>query len=88
MQRGGLPPHGAGQRIGLLGGSFNPPHDAHRAISLLAMKRLRLDAVWWMVSPGNPLKAEAPHPLAERIEAARRLADHPRIAVSGFEASW
>ena len=44
-------------RIGLLGGSFNPPHIAHRAISLFAIKRLKLDRVWWLVSPGNPLKA-------------------------------
>ena len=50
-----LPPHGPGMKIGLLGGSFNPPHDAHRAISLYAMKRLQLDRVWWLVTPGNPL---------------------------------
>ena len=43
-------------RIGLLGGSFNPPHAAHRAISLFAIKRLKLDRVWWLVTPGNPLK--------------------------------
>lgn len=87
MRSGGIPPHGDGQRIGLLGGSFNPPHDAHRAISLLAMKRLRLDAVWWIISPGNPLKGHPPQPLAARIEAAQRLAGHPRIIVSALEAT-
>ena len=59
-------------RIGLLGGSFNPPHAAHRAISLLALKRLRLDRVWWLVTPGNPLKDNAGlPPLDARIAAAR-----------------
>ena len=82
-----LPPHGPGMRIGLLGGSFNPPHDAHRAISLLAMKRLRLDRVWWLVTPGNPLKdvRQLP-PLEQRIEACIKVADHPRIDVTGLEA--
>ncbi|KAJ8136736.1 hypothetical protein OY671_010051, partial [Metschnikowia pulcherrima] len=51
-----LPPHAGGMRIGSLGGSFNPPHEAHRAISSFAMKRSRLDRIWWSVSPGNPLK--------------------------------
>jgi nicotinate-nucleotide adenylyltransferase len=74
-------------RIGLLGGSFNPPHAAHRAISLFAMKRLHLDRVWWLVSPGNPLKQLGGlHDLAERTEAARRIANDPRIDVSCLEA--
>jgi nicotinate-nucleotide adenylyltransferase len=82
-----LPPHGPGMRIGLLGGSFNPPHDAHRAISLYAMKRLQLDRVWWIVTPGNPLKdTKQLPPLEQRIEECVRLADHPRIDVTGFEA--
>jgi nicotinate-nucleotide adenylyltransferase len=82
-----LPPHAAGLRIGLLGGSFNPPHAAHRAISLFAMKRLGLDRVWWLVTPGNPLKDTGElHPLPDRIAAARRMAHHPRIDVSGLEA--
>jgi nicotinate-nucleotide adenylyltransferase len=75
-------------KIGLLGGSFNPPHRGHRAVSLVAMKRLGLDRVWWLVSPGNPLKD--PHalaPLAARIGAARRIANHPRIEVTGLEAA-
>src|SRR5580692_4468020 len=51
-----IPFYANGMRIGLLGGSFNPPHAAHRAISLFAIKRLKLDRVWWLVTPGNPLK--------------------------------
>ncbi len=74
-------------RIGLFGGSFDPPHDGHRAVSLEALKRLGLDAVWWLVSPQNPLKPHAPTDLARRVEAARKLADHPRIKVTGVEAA-
>ena len=74
-------------RIGLLGGSFNPPHAAHRAISLFAIKRLKLDRVWWLVTPGNPLKDNgALHDLDERVEAAREIADDPRIDVSCLES--
>ena len=82
-----LPPQAPGMKIGLFGGSFNPPHAAHRAASLLAMKRLDLDRVWWLVSPGNPLKdVRALPPLADRIAAARKVAAHPRIDVTGLEA--
>ena len=74
-------------RVGLLGGSFNPPHVAHRTISLFAMKRLKLDRVWWLVTPGNPLKDQgALHDLDERVEAARKMADDPRIDVSCLES--
>ena len=74
-------------RIGLLGGSFNPPHVAHRAISLFAIKRLKLDRVWWLVTPGNPLKdAGALRDLDARVEAARQMANDPRIDVSCLEA--
>ena len=84
----GLPPHGRGQRIGLFGGSFNPPHDGHRAASLLALRRLQLDKVWWLVSPGNPLKdTRALPPVADRLAHARLVAAHPRIVVTGFEAT-
>ena len=82
-----IPPYTDGMRIGLLGGSFNPPHAAHRAISLFAMKRLQLDRVWWLVSPGNPLKhARGPHDTAVRAAAARAVAQDPRIDVSCLEA--
>jgi nicotinate-nucleotide adenylyltransferase len=84
----GLPPHGVGQRIGLFGGSFNPPHRGHREASLLALRKLGLDRVWWMVSPGNPLKEQSPRPLAERLQAAARLAAHSRIDISGAEAMF
>jgi nicotinate-nucleotide adenylyltransferase len=82
-----IPLYTNGMRIGLLGGSFNPPHDAHRAISLFAIKRLKLDRVWWLVTPGNPLKEQgALHDLDSRAEAARRMADDPRIDVSCLES--
>ena len=72
--------------VGLLGGSFNPAHRGHREISLKALERLNLDAVWWLVTPGNPLKdAEDYAPYEARLAGARRAADHPRIVVSNFE---
>ena len=70
-----LPPYAPGMRIGLFGGTFDPPHAAHRAACLLAMHRLGLDRVWWLVTPGNPLKdTRGLAPLGERIAAARALA--------------
>jgi nicotinate-nucleotide adenylyltransferase len=82
-----LPPHAAGMRIGLFGGTFDPPHDAHLGACLIAMKRLALDRVWWLVTPGNPLKnTRGLASLDERIAAARALARHPRIEVLGLEA--
>ena len=74
-------------RIGLFGGTFDPPHQAHLAAALLALKRLKLDRVWWLVTPGNPLKnTNGLAPLPERIAAVRKLAHHPRINVTGLEA--
>jgi nicotinate-nucleotide adenylyltransferase len=82
-----IPLYSNGMRIGLLGGSFNPPHEAHRAISLFAIKRLKLDRVWWLVTPGNPLKSNgALNDLDTRMEAARKMADDPRIDISCLEA--
>jgi nicotinate-nucleotide adenylyltransferase len=82
-----IPPYSNGMRIGLLGGSFNPPHAAHRAISLFAIKRLKLDRVWWLVTPGNPLKDHgALRDLDARAEAARKMANDPRIDVSCLES--
>ncbi len=75
-----------GARIGLLGGSFDPPHAGHLHLSREALKRFDLDRVVWLVSPGNPLKPNPPAPLADRMAAARAMTDHPRITVSDFEA--
>ena len=74
-------------RIGLLGGSFNPAHRGHRHISLEAVRALGLDEVWWLVSPGNPLKEGAKDmaPFEARLASARRAARGGRIRVSGFE---
>lgn len=75
-----------GLRIGLLGGSFNPAHEGHLHASELALKALALDAVWWLVSPQNPLKAESGMAeFAERLEAAKAFVRHPRIVVTGIE---
>ena len=84
-----LPPAPPGSRIGLLGGSFDPPHAGHLLVARTALRRLRLDRLWWMVTPGNPLKDHG-HlaPLARRIALSRALARHPRILVTGFEAAF
>ncbi|MEP1443871.1 MAG: nicotinate-nucleotide adenylyltransferase [Hyphomicrobiales bacterium] len=83
-----IPPIESGMSVGLFGGSFNPPHDGHVHVVETALKRLQLDRVWWMVSPGNPLKNnDALPPLSERIVASRALVKHPRVEVSGLEAS-
>ena len=75
-------------RIGLLGGSFNPAHRGHRHISLQAMRALGLDEVWWLVSPGNPLKEGATDmaPFEARLASAKRMARSARIRASDFEA--
>jgi nicotinate-nucleotide adenylyltransferase len=74
-------------RIGLLGGSFNPAHGGHRRISLAAIRALGLDEVWWLVSPGNPLKEGARDmaPYSDRLASAQRMASGERIRVSDFE---
>ena len=79
------PPARPGQRVGLLGGSFDPAHAGHLHITEQAMTALRLDRVWWLVSPGNPLKADAPADLDRRMAAARALARDRRIDVTDIE---
>jgi nicotinate-nucleotide adenylyltransferase len=79
----GFPPK---RRVGLLGGSFNPAHQGHRHIAELALKHLRLDEVWFMVSPGNPLKeASGMAPLPERFASAAAQARHPRLRAVSIE---
>lgn len=85
----GLPASAPGMRIGLFGGSFNPPHQGHCLVAREALKRLELDALWWLVSPGNPLKNNSDlAPLAERIAAARALDPGRHIHITGFEAAY
>jgi nicotinate-nucleotide adenylyltransferase len=82
------PPFARGLKVGLFGGSFNPPHEGHRAVSLLALRRLNLDRIWWLVSPGNPLKdTRELAPLSWRVAAARKVSNHPRIEVTAIEAA-
>jgi nicotinate-nucleotide adenylyltransferase len=82
-----LPPSAPGMRIGLYGGSFDPAHLGHLHVTTTALRRLHLDRVWWLVSPGNPLKDRSRlTPLSERCAQAATVASHPRIAVTGFEA--
>jgi nicotinate-nucleotide adenylyltransferase len=77
-----------GQRIGLFGGSFNPPHDGHALVAETALKRLGLDQLWWMVTPGNPLKSTRELlPLAERLKLSRIIAPGPKVRVTAFEAA-
>ena len=84
--RAGLPVARAGMTVGLLGGSFDPPHRGHVHITHEALRRFGLDRVWWLVTPGNPLKQEGPLPLARRVAAARSIMQHPRVTVTDIEA--
>lgn len=75
-----------GMVIGLFGGSFNPPHAGHLLVAEIALRRLGLDQLWWLVTPGNPLKSRTElMPLAERLNACEQLATDPRIKVTAFE---
>jgi nicotinate-nucleotide adenylyltransferase len=84
--RTGFPKAAPGQSVGLLGGSFDPPHAGHVHITRTALRRFGLDRIWWLVSPGNPLKARAPAPLDQRMAAAHALMQHPRVDVSDIES--
>ena len=86
--RQGFPPVRPGMCIGLLGGSFDPAHAGHALISREALKRFGLDEVWWLVSPGNPLKTKGPAPLGERMAHARTIMRHPRVRVTDLEARF
>ncbi len=75
------------QRIGLYGGSFNPPHAGHLAVAKSAIRRLGLHKVWWLVSPQNPLKPrDGIADYQKRLDQTRRLADHPKMEVTDIEA--
>jgi nicotinate-nucleotide adenylyltransferase len=76
-----------GQRVGIMGGSFNPAHDGHRIVADTAVKRLGLDQLWWVVTPGNPLKVNDALPsLSQRMSAARRFARGRKMKITSFEA--
>lgn len=75
----------AGQVIGLLGGSFDPAHEGHAHITREALKRFGLDRVWWLVSPGNPLKSRGPAPLDQRMRRAKSVMQHPKVEVTDIE---
>jgi nicotinate-nucleotide adenylyltransferase len=83
-----IPAAGSGQCIGLFGGSFDPAHNGHRHVCLTALKRLGLDWVWWLVTPGNPLKDwRARAPLARRLTETAAYIRHPKFKVTGFEGA-
>ncbi|NNE53204.1 MAG: nicotinate-nucleotide adenylyltransferase [Sulfitobacter sp.] len=81
-----FPQAGRGQVVGLLGGSFDPAHAGHVHITREALKRFGLDRVWWLVSPGNPLKTRGPAPLERRMARARAVMQHPHVEVTDIEA--
>ena len=82
-------PHAVrGMAVGLFGGSFNPPHAGHALVAEIALRALRLDQFWWIVTPGNPLKdSRELLPLAERVRLSEAFATDPRIRVTAFEAA-
>lgn len=86
MLRSAIPYAPPGQVVGLFGGSFDPPHRGHVHVTLEAMKAFGLDRVWWLVSPGNPLKERGPAPLQRRLRAAQAVMQHPRVEVTNIEA--
>ncbi|HEY0213245.1 MAG TPA: nicotinate-nucleotide adenylyltransferase [Paenirhodobacter sp.] len=81
----GFPIATPGMRIGILGGSFDPAHEGHAHITREAMRRFGLDRVWWMLTPGNPLKARGPAPMGQRMAEARRIMPDPRVVITDLE---
>ena len=78
-----------GMQVGLFGGSFNPPHAGHVLVAEIAMRRLQLDQLWWIVTPGNPLKnTRELMPLSERVALSEAITEDPRIKVTAFEAAY
>ncbi|MGE0282973.1 MAG: nicotinate-nucleotide adenylyltransferase [Rhizobiaceae bacterium] len=78
-----------GMQVGLFGGSFNPPHAGHALVAEIALRRLALDQLWWIVTPGNPLKSTRElAPLPERLALSEKIAEDPRIKVTAFEAAY
>lgn len=84
--RAGFPTASKGMVIGLLGGSFDPAHEGHVHLTRQALARMGLDRVWWLVTPGNPLKARQPAPMAARLARARALMTDPRVKITDLEA--
>ncbi len=84
-----IPPVNGPLKIGLFGGSFNPPHQGHVQVSQLALRRLDLDQIWWIVTPGNPLKSHTQLlPIDERLLLCRKICTNPSFKVTGFEAGF
>jgi nicotinate-nucleotide adenylyltransferase len=82
-----MPSVAKGLAIGLFGGSFNPPHAGHALVAEIALRRLRIDRLWWMITPGNPLKSSTELlPLAERIRLSESCIRDPRVIITAFEA--
>ena len=84
--RQGFPIATKGMTIGLLGGSFDPAHVGHVHITREALKRMGLDQVWWLVTPGNPLKARQPAPMVDRLARASQIMRDPRVKITALEA--
>ena len=72
--------------IGLLGGSFDPAHEGHVHLTRQAIARMGLDKVWWLITPGNPLKARQPAPMAERLARAKTLMPDPKVVITDLES--